>query len=366
MASLSLRNVHKVFGNGVHAVNNVSLEIEDREFLVLLGPSGCGKTTLLRCIAGLETVSSGEICIGDRQVNFVAPKDRDIAMVFQNYARYPHMDVKSNISLGLKLHKVPNAQIDARIDEAAGFLRILEYLERLPRQLSGGQQQRVALGRAVVREPKVFLMDEPLSNLDARLRIHMRAELIRLHRQLATTFIYVTHDQTEALTMASRVVVMRDGVIQQVGNPLDVYRKPVNKYVASFLGNPEMNFVTCRVGTDPDGDLALLSDGFTVKVPAHRRAAVASSAGKRVWLGFRPETISVMAGDATAECGICGIVDVMEPMGSNTLIYVKVDDEIVIADIREETLPATGERVTLALDPHRLHLFDHETERAIE
>jgi len=275
------------------------------------------------------------------------------------------MDVKQNMSLGLRLHKYGHGVIETRIKDAADFLRIIEYLDRMPRQLSGGQQQRVALGRAVVREPKVFLMDEPLSNLDARLRIHMRAELIRLHRQLATTFIYVTHDQTEALTMASRVVVMREGVIQQTGHPLEVYRCPVNKYVASFLGNPEMNFVTCRLKTDCDGDLAMVSDAFTVKVPPHQRDAATPHAGKQIWLGFRPETIAVLRGDASSACSICGIVDVMEPMGGNTLVYLKVNDELVVADIREEALPAAGEKVTLALDPHRLHLFDHESEQAL-
>jgi multiple sugar transport system ATP-binding protein len=365
VASVTVKQVHKFFGQHVHAVNDVSLDVKDREFLVLLGPSGCGKTTLLRCIAGLEMVTAGEIYIGDTLVNFLPPKDRDIAMVFQNYALYPHMDVKKNISLGLKMHKYPRNLIEERVDDAGRFLRILELMGRMPRQLSGGQQQRVALGRALVREPKVFLMDEPLSNLDARLRVAMRAELIRLHRQLEATVIYVTHDQSEAMTMATRIVVMRSGVVQQVGDPVDVYRNPVNKYVAAFMGNPEMNFLSCKVGTDCDDEVALVSDEFTLKVPPWRAEAAATQMKKKTWLGFRPEALTLSSGDEKVAFGILGIVDVVEPMGSNTLIHVKVNQEMVVADVRTETHPTVGEKVTLALDPNRFHLFDGESERSL-
>jgi len=246
MADVTITNVHKFF-DGVHAVNDVSLQIHDREFLVLLGPSGCGKTTLLRMIAGLEAPSAGEIRIGGRLVNFVPPKDRDVAMVFQNYALYPHMDVTDNITLGLRLRHTSKADISRRLDAAMIWLRLDGLLQRMPRQLSGGQQQRVALGRSVVREPLVFLMDEPLSNLDARLRVHTRTELIKLHRRLGATIAYVTHDQSEAMTMATRVAIMRDGVLQQCDTPLAVYRHPANKYVAAFMGNPEMNFLPATV-----------------------------------------------------------------------------------------------------------------------
>jgi multiple sugar transport system ATP-binding protein len=365
VASVTLKHVHKIFDKAIHAVNDVNLVIEDKEFLVLLGPSGCGKTTLLRCIAGLETVSAGEIYISDQLVNFLPPKDRDIAMVFQNYALYPHMDVKKNISLGLRLHKYSRDVIEDRVDDAAQFLRIMELLGRMPRQLSGGQQQRVALGRALVREPKVFLMDEPLSNLDARLRVAMRAELIRLHRQLQTTFIYVTHDQSEALTMATRIVVMRDGVVQQVGNPVDVYRDPVNKYVAGFMGNPEMNFLTCMVDTDSNGKVVLSSGQFTIRVPTRRAEAAGALKKEQVWLGFRPEALSVESADAPTDFGIRGVIDVIEPMGSHTLIHVRVNDEIVVADVREAIFPAVGEEVVLALDPHRFHIFDGRTEESL-
>jgi len=362
MADVSIRHVDKYFGD-VRAVNDVSLDIHDGEFLVLLGPSGCGKTTLLRMIAGLETPTNGEIEIGDRVVNFVPPKDRDIAMVFQNYALYPHMDVEDNITLGLRLHHTPRTAIKERLANAATWLQLSALLDRTPRQLSGGQQQRVALGRAVVREPKVFLMDEPLSNLDARLRVHMRTELIKLHRRLQATIIYVTHDQSEAMTMASRVAIMRDGVLQQCDAPLKVYRHPANKYVAAFMGNPEMNFLSASVERQGD-ELQFVGESFRVPAPPVRRPALEASGARDVWLGIRPEAITLEPADGRAAAGTA-VIDVVSPMGGNTLIYALAGDDTVVADVPSEVEPAVGDRVTLRFDPERLHAFDRTSERAL-
>jgi multiple sugar transport system ATP-binding protein len=362
MADVTITNVHKFF-DGVHAVNDVSLQIHDREFLVLLGPSGCGKTTLLRMIAGLEAPSAGEIRIGGRLVNFVPPKDRDVAMVFQNYALYPHMDVADNITLGLRLRHTPRAEITRRLDTAMAWLRLDGLLGRMPRQLSGGQQQRVALGRSVVREPKVFLMDEPLSNLDARLRVHTRAELIKLHRRLGATIAYVTHDQSEAMTMATRVAIMRDGVLQQCDTPLNVYRRPANKYVAAFMGNPEMNFLPATVVREND-DWLLRGSTFRVAVPPERGDVLSRYGGQSIWLGMRPEAITVTPAPGD-DFGIPAVVDVVSPMGGNTLVYALVDGETVVADIPSEVEPVVGERVTLTVDPARVHAFDRESERAL-
>ena len=362
MADVTITNVHKFF-DGVHAVNDVSLQIHDHEFLVLLGPSGCGKTTLLRMIAGLETPSAGEIRIGGKVVNFVPPKDRDVAMVFQNYALYPHMDVADNMTLGLRLRHTPKVEINRRLDAAATWLKLDGLLERMPRQLSGGQQQRVALGRSVVREPMVFLMDEPLSNLDARLRVHTRTELIKLHRRLGATIAYVTHDQSEAMTMATRVAIMRDGILQQCDTPLAIYRHPANKYVAAFMGNPEMNFLPATVTSD-DGTWQLTGPTFRVGVAAMRGKALAPHLGKTVWLGMRPEAISLKP-DGNDGLGIPAIVDVVSPMGSNTLVYVLVDGESIVAEVPSDVEPAVGDRVMLSIDPTRVHAFDRETERAL-
>jgi multiple sugar transport system ATP-binding protein len=362
MANVTIRHVHKRFG-GVHAVNDVTLEIHDREFLVLLGPSGCGKTTLLRMIAGLETPSEGEIYIGDRLVNFTPPKDRDIAMVFQNYAPYPHMDVTDNITLGLRLHHTPRTAIRQRLDGAATWLRLDGLLKRMPRQLSGGQQQRVALGRAVVREPKVFLMDEPLSNLDARLRVHMRTELIQLHRRLEATIIYVTHDQSEAMTMATRVAIMRDGLLQQCDAPLTVYRHPANKYVAAFMGNPEMNFLPATL-TAESGTMQLVGSTFRVPLPPERHASAARHSGDPVWLGVRPEAISIGPVDAMPG-NVPAIVDVVSPMGGNTLVYALVDGAPVVADVPSEVEPTVGDRVSLIFEPSKIHAFDVQSEHAL-
>jgi multiple sugar transport system ATP-binding protein len=362
MADVTITNVHKFF-DGVHAVNDVNLQIHDREFLVLLGPSGCGKTTLLRMIAGLEAPSAGEIRIGGRLVNFVPPKDRDVAMVFQNYALYPHMDVTDNITLGLRLRHTSKADISRRLDAAMTWLRLDGLLQRMPRQLSGGQQQRVALGRSVVREPLVFLMDEPLSNLDARLRVHTRTELIKLHRRLGATIAYVTHDQSEAMTMATRVAIMRDGVLQQCDTPLAVYRHPANKYVAAFMGNPEMNFLPATVLHEDRGWL-LAGPTFRIMAAPERVDVLSRYSGKSIWLGMRPEAITITPSDSN-EFGVPAVVDVVSPMGANTLVYALVDGETVVADVSSDLEPAVGDRVTLTIDPGRIHAFDTESERAL-
>jgi multiple sugar transport system ATP-binding protein len=362
MAEVRIQRIVKEFGP-VRAVNDVSLTIHDREFLVLLGPSGCGKTTLLRMIAGLEEPTAGEIYIDDKLVNFTPPKDRDIAMVFQNYALYPHMDVTSNIALGLKLHHTPKQIITARLNEAAEWLQLTPLLKRYPRQLSGGQQQRVALGRSVVREPKVFLMDEPLSNLDARLRVNMRTELIKMHRQLGATIVYVTHDQSEAMTMATRVAIMRNGVIQQLAPPLEVYRHPANKYVATFMGNPEMNFIEVT-SEQHAGTWKLVGQSIELPVSAEHGALLAAHPGNHFWLGLRPEALSLAAPTAPGH-GIPATVDVISPMGPNTLVYVLVDGASIVADVSSDVEPAEGENVKLTFDESRTHLFDFDNEVAL-
>ncbi|CAN5576294.1 sn-glycerol-3-phosphate ABC transporter ATP-binding protein UgpC [soil metagenome] len=362
MAEVNIQNIVKTFGP-IRAVDDVSLTIRDREFLVLLGPSGCGKTTLLRMIAGLEEPTSGEIFIDDKLVNFTPPKDRDISMVFQNYALYPHMDVTNNITLGLRLHKTPKDTIKARLANAASWLQLSSLLDRTPRQLSGGQQQRVALGRSVVREPKVFLMDEPLSNLDARLRVNMRTELIKLHRQLGATIVYVTHDQSEAMTMATRVAIMRNGVLQQLDAPLKVYRQPANKYVATFMGNPEMNFLEAGIARDGE-DWVLTGATFRQKLPAGRGEALPKQNGRGLWLGVRPEAISIVS-ESDRDDGIPAIIDVVSPMGGNTLVYAIVDGETLVADVSSDVEPSVGDKVRLVLDPTRIHAFDRESELAL-
>lgn len=359
MAEVRIENVVKMFGQ-VRAVDDVSLTIEDREFLVLLGPSGCGKTTLLRMIAGLEEPTSGAIYIDDQFVNFTPPKDRNISMVFQNYALYPHMSVKDNITLGLRLHKTPKTEIKSRLSTAAEWLQLSSLLDRMPRQISGGQQQRVALGRSVVREPKVFLMDEPLSNLDARLRVNMRAELIKLHRQLGATIVYVTHDQSEAMTMATRVAILRGGVLQQIDAPLNVYRHPANKYVATFMGNPEMNFLQAEIAKSGDA-WQLVGPSFRQDMPRESAESFAGRIGQKVWMGIRPEAISIREGWGGVS-GLPATIDVVSPMGGNTLVYAVVDGVTIVADVPSDTEPAVGERVTLVFDPTRVHAFDMESE----
>ena len=340
MAGVTLKNLTKTFKNVV-AVNNVNLEIQDKEFLVLVGPSGCGKTTCLRMVAGLEEATSGEILIGDRLVNDVSPKDRDIAMVFQNYALYPHMSVFDNMAFGLKLRKVPKDEIKRRVQEAAQLLGLTELLDRKPKQLSGGQRQRVALGRAIVREPKVFLMDEPLSNLDAKLRVQTRAELIKLHRRLGITTIYVTHDQVEAMTMGDRIVVMRDGVVQQVDTPLGLYNKPANMFVAGFIGTPSMNFIDATL--QKNGDRYVVDAGsFKVVIPKEKNGGrFESYVGKQVVFGVRPEdmfdkNIASLV-EPTEENTIKATVDVIEPMGSIVTMYLTSGKHSMVATIDAET-----------------------------
>jgi len=367
LSQVILKNLVKQFKN-VTAVDDMNLEIDDKEFLVLVGPSGCGKTTALRMIAGLEEVTSGEIYIGGRLVNEVSPKDRDIAMVFQNYALYPHMSVYDNMAFGLQLRKLPKKDIQIRVNEAAQLLGLADLLQRKPKQLSGGQRQRVALGRAIVREPAVFLMDEPLSNLDAKLRVQTRAELIKLHRRLGITTIYVTHDQVEAMTMGDRIVVMNVGVVQQVDTPLSLYNHPANMFVAGFIGTPSMNFLPAKVVKEGD---SLFIDGgcFKVKTPAEKGEALADYAGEEVIFGVRPEDIfdRNLAGlvRATPENTIEAMVDVIEPMGSIVTVYLSMGDNDLVATIDAETQIKEGARVELALDMAKTHVFDKATEKAV-
>src|SRR5881227_3310140 len=312
MAQVAMRSLNKMYDE-VHAVKDVNLDIRDKEFVVLVGPSGCGKTTTLRMVAGLESITSGSVLIDEKIVNDLAPMDRDIAMVFQNYALYPHMSVYDNMAFGLKMRKFAKPEIQKRVREAADILGIGEYLKRKPRQLSGGQRQRVALGRAIVRHPQVFLFDEPLSNLDAKLRVQMRVELKKLHQRLGTTAIYVTHDQVEAMTLGDRVVVMKDGWIQQVGEPLDLYNTPANKFVAGFIGSPAMNFANVTV-TEANGALTAESSGFRVLVPPARAGNLKAHKGQRVTLGIRPEDLHIATGADPSEYVFDAVVDVVEPL----------------------------------------------------
>lgn len=367
MANVVLKDLTKTFKNVV-AVNNVSLEIKDKEFLVLVGPSGCGKTTALRMIAGLEEISGGEIYIGDRQVNDVSPKDRDIAMVFQNYALYPHMSVYDNMAFGLKLRKVPKPEIKKRVQQAADLLGLEGLLERKPKQLSGGQRQRVALGRAIVREPKVFLMDEPLSNLDAKLRVQTRAELIKLHRRLGITTIYVTHDQVEAMTMGDRIVVMKDGLVQQVDTPLGLYNNPANTFVAGFIGTPAMNFLDVTLESQ-GADVYINGGCFRVKAPEHKSEILKKHLGRPVVFGIRPEDIfdahltSLVTG--TPDNTVTTMVDVIEPMGPIVSAYLTCGDHSLIATIDAETKIIEGKDAEVIFDMQKAHLFEKDTELAL-
>ncbi|ENH95718.1 L-arabinose transport system ATP-binding protein [Gracilibacillus halophilus YIM-C55.5] len=365
MAELALRNIDKIYSKGEDkAVDNFNLEIADKEFVVFVGPSGCGKSTTLRMIAGLEEISSGELYINDKLMNEVAPKDRDIAMVFQNYALYPHMNVYDNMAFGLKLRKFKKDEIKRRVDEAARILGLEAYLDRKPKALSGGQRQRVALGRAIVRDAKVFLMDEPLSNLDAKLRVQMRAEIQKLHHRLQTTTIYVTHDQTEAMTMATRLVVLKDGIIQQVGAPKEVYDKPNNIFVGGFIGSPAMNFFN---GTLEDGKIAL---GDTkVDVPEGKMKPLREQGyiGKEVVLGVRPEDIhdEPVFLDANPGTKIAANIDVSELMGSESYLYSALNDQEFVARVDSRTDINGGETIDLAFDMHKCHFFDIDSEARI-
>jgi multiple sugar transport system ATP-binding protein len=353
MAAVRLRSVSKRFGETV-VVDDVTLDIADREFLVLVGPSGCGKSTTLRMIAGLETASGGDIFIGDRRVNDLGPKDRDIAMVFQNYALYPHMNVYDNMAFGLKMRKVAKVEIDQRVKEAAEILGLGPLLKRKPKEMSGGQRQRAALGRAIVRHPAVFLMDEPLSNLDAKLRVQTRSEIVKLHQRVATTMIYVTHDQVEAMTMGHRIVVMKDGVVQQVAPPQEVYDRPANQFVAGFIGSPTMSFLPCRLEADGDA-LYARGTSFAVRLPDERRAAVAAANADAVTLGVRPEDIELHANEAGS---IPALVDAVEPLGSEQVLYFNCEGAQVTARAPAQARIAMGDAIALGIDPHRMHLFD--------
>ncbi|MFI5358764.1 MAG: ABC transporter ATP-binding protein [Halanaerobiales bacterium] len=370
MAKVTLTNVTKRYGDVV-AVNNANLEIKDKEFLILVGPSGCGKTTTLRMVAGLEEITEGTIEIGDTVVNDIPPKDRDIAMVFQNYALYPHMDVYNNMAFGLKLRKFPKEEIDRRVNEAAEILGIKNLLDRKPKQLSGGQRQRVALGRAIVREPKVFLMDEPLSNLDAKLRVQMRTELSKLHDRLQTTMIYVTHDQVEAMTMGDRIVVMRDGLIQQVDTPLNLYINPVNMFVAGFIGSPAMNFLDAKLVKEGETYYLEGNGDFKIAIPADKVATnpeLKSYVGKDVVFGIRPEDLedaSVVEKTVTADNSYMATVEVVEPMGSEIYLYLTVNEHSMIARVDSHSTAKVGDNVKLYVKTENLHVFDPETELTI-
>ncbi|HHW01167.1 MAG TPA: sn-glycerol-3-phosphate ABC transporter ATP-binding protein UgpC [Clostridiaceae bacterium] len=368
MAGVRLEHVYKKFEGGVTAVSDFCLNIEDKEFIILVGPSGCGKTTTLRMIAGLEEISEGEIYIGDKLVNDVQPKDRDIAMVFQNYALYPHMTVFDNMAFGLKLRKTPKDEIKRRVHEAAKILEIEHLLDRKPKALSGGQRQRVALGRAIVRNPKVFLMDEPLSNLDAKLRVQMRLEITKLHQRLQTTFIYVTHDQTEAMTMGTRIVVMKDGFIQQVDTPTALYDNPVNMFVAGFIGSPQMNFINAMVEKRNDG-IHLLFENNDIRLPEGKAKKLEGTdyIGKEVVLGIRPEHIREEAIyiESMPDSVIEAKVDVVEMLGAETYLYMTMGNTSLTARVNPRTTIKAGETVKLAIDANRIHMFDKDTERVI-
>ena len=368
MASLSLTNVCKVYPNGFEAVKDFSLEVEDQEFIIFVGPSGCGKSTTLRMIAGLEEISSGELKIDGRVVNDVEPKDRDIAMVFQNYALYPHMTVFDNMAFGLKLRKVPKDEIKKKVEEAAKILDLEKLLDRKPKALSGGQRQRVAMGRAIVRNPKVFLMDEPLSNLDAKLRVQMRSEIASLHNRLKATIIYVTHDQTEAMTLGTRIVVLKDGVIMQVDSPQKLYNEPNNLFVAGFIGSPQMNFIdaVCKV----EGERVTLNFEKTSVVlpPAIAKKVIDGGYnGKTVVMGIRPEDIGDSQieieahKDAVFETDVTGY----ELLGSEVLLYFNVAGTAMTAKVDSRTTARMGDHITLAIDPEKIHCFDKETELTI-
>jgi multiple sugar transport system ATP-binding protein len=363
MAQVNLENVWKQF-DSVVAVRDVSLTINDKEFVVLVGPSGCGKSTTLRMVAGLEEITKGTIKIGDRVVNDVPPKDRDIAMVFQNYALYPHMSVYDNMAFGLKLRKFPKQEIQQRVQEAAVLLGIQELLQRKPRALSGGQRQRVAVGRAIVRKPQVFLFDEPLSNLDAKLRVAMRAELKKLHDRLQATVIYVTHDQVEAMTMGDRIVIMKDGLIQQVGAPLEVYAHPQNQFVAGFIGSPAMNFISCSVSSK-DGQLFFTNPGLNLVVPSSRAKALAAYAGKPVTMGVRPEELREATAQDPANTVFEATVEVVEPIGHEIYLDVKAGPVELIARVSPDTPAKVGQKIKLAATVEKLHAFDPQTEKAI-
>jgi len=366
MAKVQLEKVWKIYDNSFEAVKEADLIAEDKEFVVLVGPSGCGKTTTLRMIAGLEDISRGKIYIGDKVVNNIPPKDRDIAMVFQNYALYPHMTVYQNMEFGLKLRRTPKDEIDKRVKEAADLLGIDHLLDRKPKQLSGGQRQRVALGRAIVRYPQVFLFDEPLSNLDAKLRVQMRAEIIKLHKKLETTIIYVTHDQTEAMTMGDKIVVQKDGIIHQIDSPINVYNHPRNKFVAGFIGSPSINFFDGKIRKE--GKTIFFDYGsFTVEIPDTYDDSLKKYVSKNIVMGVRPEDIYHKKYSSNAEipAEMEAIVEVVEPLGSEFVVNFKTGDTIFTGRLEPKEQPKMDEKMTLVFDMKKVHFFDKETEETI-
>jgi multiple sugar transport system ATP-binding protein len=366
MAGVTIQNLVKRYPNGFQAVNSINLEIEDKEFVVLVGPSGCAKSTTLRMVAGLEEVSDGQILIGDRVVNEVAPKDRDIAMVFQNYALYPHMDVFTNMAFGLKLRKFPKDEIEQRVRRAADILGIPQLLDRKPKQLSGGQRQRVAVGRAIVRDPKVFLFDEPLSNLDAKLRVTMRAEISKLQKQLETTMIYVTHDQVEAMTMGDRIVIMKDGYIMQVGAPLEVYDHPQNMFVAGFIGSPPMNFFRGRL-IEVDGAMKIDMGSFQMKVPDSYTASYDSHLDKEVMFGIRPEDIADdLPEDRQSHWEeFKAVVEVIEPLGAEIILELSKGEHSFTARVDPHSKSKLNEEVSVYFDMDKMHLFDPDSDQVL-
>jgi multiple sugar transport system ATP-binding protein len=362
MADIRFQHVAKRFGE-VSVIADLDLEIRDQEFIVLVGPSGCGKSTILRMIAGLEALSGGELFIGGRRVNDVPPKDRDVAMVFQSYALYPHMTVRENISFGLRIRKMPPAQIEAAVGEAAGILGLGELLDRKPKELSGGQRQRVALGRAIVRKPAVFLFDEPLSNLDAALRVQMRAELSKLQSRLKTTTVYVTHDQVEAMTLGNRIVVLDAGRLMQVGPPLELYDAPQNMFVARFIGTPPMNMLTVSVSAD---GRALRHAAFVLPLPPKWQPLAAAYAGKPLALGIRPEDIGAAEQqDWKSVAAFDGVIEIFEPLGHEIIVHVRSGEERILAKLEAYELPEIGQKIRLALNGEKIHLFNPQTEQRL-
>lgn len=368
MAGLNLVSIEKKYSNGFAAVKDFNLKIEDKEFIIFVGPSGCGKSTTLRMIAGLEEISGGDLYIGDKKMNDVAPKDRDIAMVFQNYALYPHMTVFDNMAFGLKLRKMPKDEIKKRVDEAARVLGIEQLLDRKPKALSGGQRQRVAMGRAIVRNPKVFLMDEPLSNLDAKLRVQMRTEISKLHQRLQTTFVYVTHDQTEAMTLGTRIVVLKDGIIQQVDSPNNLYNRPNNLFVATFIGSPQMNILEAKV-EKVNNDVYLMFSKFKIKLPESKASVLVEKGyvNKNVYFGVRPEDLHdeevfiASSPDTVIETA----VDVTEMLGAEVFLYLTVDGQKITARVDPRTKAKVGDIIKVAIDTNTIHVFDKDTELTI-
>jgi multiple sugar transport system ATP-binding protein len=364
MSNLNFKRIGKVYAGGIRSVSNFNLSIENEEFIIIVGPSGCGKSTVLRMIAGLEEISEGELYIDDKLVNDVEPKDRDIAMVFQNYALYPHMSIYDNMAFGLKIRKTPKKEIETRVKKAAAILGIEELLQRKPKALSGGQRQRVALGRAIVRNPKVFLMDEPLSNLDAKLRVQTRSEIVKLHKRLKTTFIYVTHDQTEAMTMGDKIVVMKEGVIQQFASPQEIYDFPINMFVAGFIGSPQMNFIE---GTLVQSEQSLFfqrnENRLELDSNVCERLHEKGYTGRSVFMGVRPEEVRI--NDGMKENGLSGVVEVVENMGSEKILYLNNGNENISAKVGRETRVEPGDSVSIGFNLSKVHFFDKESEDRI-